>query len=129
VNKSRAAQEVDVGDGQANTSPGAGGVTCYVLRGRALNVFRRRDFESHNLVARRQLDLATQLSLPGVLEDIPVGIEVGQGESHIQLELVSVGIVPGKNLPDLVCRARGKINLRQRHAAAWWPAMLPYVQP
>jgi hypothetical protein len=92
-------------------------------------VFPRHDFEFRNILARRHLDLATQVSLPYVCEDIPVVIEVGRRESHVQLELLSVGIWPRSNLPDLVCLARAKINDRQRRAAAWWPPILPYVQP
>jgi hypothetical protein len=84
--------------------------------------------EFRNIVARRQRDLATQVSLPHVCEDIPVVIEVGCRESQVQFELVSVGIGPRQDLPDLVCRARAKINDRPRRAAAWWPPILPYVQ-
>ena len=57
-------------------------------------------------------------------------IEVGRRERHVQLELVSVGIGPRSNRPDLVLlRACAKFNDRQRRAAAWWPPILPYVQP
>ena len=92
-------------------------VACYVL-GHALSVFPRHDFEFRNTRTRRHFDLAKQVRLPCVCEDIPVVIEVGRREGHVQLELVSVRIGLRINLPDLVCRSREKINDRQRRAAA-----------
>ncbi len=95
-------------------------VTCHVLKALALTEFCGRQCEILNIVPLDWYDNATEVRLPLLSEDLPVMIEVGRRERHVQFEFSGVGGRPLSNPPDLVgvvCRVRAKGNVRQGHGA------------